>query len=214
MAKDIKCDIIDENTADEGVTVENVKLKDSFIELPEIATPANAPTDKIRLYFKSDGNIYVLDEAGAESQLQKSAGAAAKSAFYRAEANSNYNNYRTRSVGTGGNHRFTFDVPDDFATLVYLWLVGAPTGGAAGAAKDIDLASNYGRINQGESVIFNQETDTASTYDFSGLADTWVGIDISGVFSSLVAGHSCGVLVDHNGIGGSIEYRGIRIGYT
>lgn len=37
--------------------------------LSEISTPSNPPTDKYKIYAKSDGNIYYLDDSGTERQL-------------------------------------------------------------------------------------------------------------------------------------------------
>lgn len=88
-----------------------------------------------------------------------------------------------------------------------------PTAGAAGAGRDIDLFSEYALL--GENMATNAESDTTTVYDLTGTADEITAVlDLSVVFSSLAAGHFCGVQVDHNGIGGGIDYIGIRFIYT
>ena len=66
----------------------------------------------------------------------------------------------------------------------------------------------------GEDAQINAESDTTTVYDLTGTSNQITEIDISAVFSSLAAGHYCGIQIDHNGIGGTIEYIGIRIRYT
>lgn len=132
--------------------------------------------------------------------------------FFPADVATDLGDYRVRNVGGNGTHRFNFKAPHDFTTITALVLVGAPSAGAAGASKDIDLSSDYGGI--GELTNVHSESDTATVYDLTGTSGEWTEIDISGVFSSLAAGDFCGLQVNHMGIGGAIDYIGIRLRYT
>lgn len=125
---------------------------------------------------------------------------------------SNRGDHRVVSIGATGANRFNFAVPDDFGTLTSLELVGIPMAGAAGASKDIDLFSDYGAI--GENFAAHSESDTTTLYDFTGDTDLFISIDLSVVFSSLAAGDFCGCQVDHNSIGGGIDYKLIKMVYT
>jgi hypothetical protein len=133
--------------------------------------------------------------------------------FYIAtDYNSNFGNFRTRSIAATGAHRFTFHIPDDFGTLTKLRIIGIPSVGAAGAGKDIDLTTDYGAV--GQAYNFYSETDTTTVYDFTGTSNEITEvIDLSIVMSNIGAGQHCGVLVDHNAIGGAIDYLGIELSY-
>ena len=132
--------------------------------------------------------------------------------FYPADLNGTLGDFRVRTIALNSSFNFNFFVPDDFATLTELVLVGIPSAGAAGSGKDIDLNSDYGAI--GQSRTTHSESDTATTYDFTGDTDNFVEIDISGVYSALAAGDYAGLLLKHNSLGGSISYLGIRLKYT
>lgn len=124
----------------------------------------------------------------------------------------NRGDHRVDSLGATGVGRYNFSVPDDFGTLTSLELIGIPMAGAAGGSKDIDLFSDYGTV--GENFANHSESDTTTVYDFTGDTDLFISIDLSVVFSSLVAGDFCGVQVDHNSIGGAIDYKLIKMVYT
>jgi len=126
--------------------------------------------------------------------------------------NANLGNFRTREVGGTGAHNFTFCVPSDFASLVSCEVVGIISTGAAGAAKDIDLSSDYGAV--GEAYNIHSETDTTTTYDFTGKANQLASYSIAPVLSALSAGDYVGFDIDHNGIGGAIDYIGIKLVYN
>lgn len=121
--------------------------------------------------------------------------------------------YAVKNVTMNGSANFTFSIPADFVTLVSIKLIGIPSLGAAGAGKDIDLASDYGTI--GEDSNFHSETDTTTVYDLSGTQDKLTEVlDLSVVLSVLAAGDYMGILVTHNGVGGDIDYLGIKLTYT
>jgi len=58
----------------------------------------------------------------------------------------------------------------------------------------------------------HSEADVGSTYSMTGLQLS--ALDLSSVFSALAAGDFCGVLVDHNAIGTTVNYYGIRMRYS
>ena len=56
-------------------TVTGVNFPDALL-LDEIATPANPSVGENKLYFKSDGNLYKLDDTGTEAQVGGGGGGA------------------------------------------------------------------------------------------------------------------------------------------
>lgn len=131
--------------------------------------------------------------------------------LYQLEYDANLGDHRVQQVGSNSAQNFEFAIPPDFLSLISLKLSGYPTAGAAGAAKDIDLFSDYNGV--GELFNTHSESDTTTTYDFTGQTDRLVQIDLSGVFTSLSAQDRCGIQVDHNVIGGSINYVDIELEY-
>ncbi len=185
------------------------KLDD--LNAPDDNTDLDASTGQHGLLLKLGGgstNFLRADGTWAEPP-----GSAVGRLFFPCpDYDSNTADYRTRAVGATAEQRFNFQIPSDFGTLVSVELCGMVSAGAAGSGKDIDLASDYAAVGE----IYNQhsESDTGTTYDFTGLTYMWARIDLSPVFSALGAGDQCGVLVDHNGIGGTINYFGIILEYN
>ena len=135
-----------------------------------------------------------------------------KKKFFPADPDANIGDYRAQNVLGTGDHRFNIVVPSDFTSLVSLKLYGICSVGAAGSGKDIDLDTDYAAHDE----PYNQhsESDTTTTYDFTGKTDKIISIDLSGVFSSLAAGDFGGVHVDHKSIGGTISYLGVLMEYN
>lgn len=132
--------------------------------------------------------------------------------FINGEFDSNLGNYRVQTIAGTGAFRFSFRVPDDFASLISLNLMFIVAPGAAGPNKDIDLTSDYAAL--GEVYNTHSQSDTTTLYDFTGQDNKWTAMDISGLFSSLSAGDFCGLLVDNNAIGGNLYVLGINIVYN
>lgn len=129
--------------------------------------------------------------------------------FFDVQTNANYLSYRVRSLGSSGSYRFDFNTPSDFVTLVSVGLIIAPTGGAAGVGKSVDITSDYGPIGGSTSLFggfFPQ------VYDF-GPADQWVELDISPAFLNIGPSQVCGFLWDHNGVGGTSYVEAIHLVY-
>lgn len=174
-----------------------------------VATGAATP---VRLGVGTDGQIIVADNSqSAGIRWATSALTPTKRVFIPAEYSANYNNMRARAIAATGSYRFNFNVPGDMVTLTSLELVGIPVSGAGGTGKDIDLTSNYGAI--GESATIHTESDTTSTYNL-GTDNNIISYSIASVFTNLAAGDFCGVFVDHKGIGGTVNYLGIRLIYS
>lgn len=209
---DIFTDEIVEFTPNAGVKVETVHHEGGRIRLLEQATPTDPPDREVWIYPKDDGSIYYKLSDGIEKRLSTSVGAADKSAFQRSDYSANLGNFRVRAIASSGSHRFTFIIPDDFVSLVTLHLIGIPASGAAQANRDIDIASDYGGAD--ELYFTHSESDTSITYDLSGAVNLIKHLDISSVFSNISAGDTCGILVDHNGVGGTINYIGIEVEYN
>lgn len=132
--------------------------------------------------------------------------------FEGANYDVNIGNYRAQAIGATGAQRFTFHIPDDFNTLIKLAFIVIPAIGAAGAGRDIDLFSDYAAIGE----IYNNhtESDTTSTYDFTGTANQITEFNVTHLFNNLSPDDTAGIFVDHNGIGGTINYLGIHMIYV
>lgn len=156
----------------------------------------------------SDVNATDLTDGGATTLHTHAGISNARENFYMADYGGNLGDMRTRSVGSNASFQFNFVVPLDFATLTSIELVFVPAG--TFAAQNIDLTSDYGAI--GEQSINHSESDVANTV--SGTAGQVSVMDISSVFSLLAAGDYAGVTANHQAIGTSIDYLGIRLRYT
>jgi len=167
------------------------------------------PAGYSKLYPKENGIWYKKDDAGVEKALETSS--SVKRALFTLDYGNNEDNYRSQEVIGTGSRRFTFGVPCDFASLVSLVIIGKVSAAAAGSAKGIDLYSSYASV--GEASNTHEESDIATTYDLSSKSGKFIDIDLSGVFTSLSAEDICGIQVDHNSIGGAIDYMLIRLEY-
>jgi hypothetical protein len=123
--------------------------------------------------------------------------------------NFDHGDYRVRQVGTNGAFNFTFRVPFNFASLVLLELVAVNSAATPGA-QSIDLFSDYGMLGQASN--FFSESDLTQTPVVPAV-NFLFSYDISSVFSSLAASQFCGLMIDHNAVGGAIDYLGIRAQY-
>jgi hypothetical protein len=116
------------------------------------------------------------------------------------------------SVAANGGTNMTFVIPGEATSIVAANLLGMPTSGAAGAGKDIDFYTDYGGI--GESPTTHQESDLVSTYDFTGLTGIISTIaDLAGILTNAIGGDVVGLEIDHNSIGGAIQYLGLQLIY-
>lgn len=136
------------------------------------------------------------------------ANAPTKESFFSAGADTaNQDNYSVRNAAASASSYFSFFVPHDFTSLVSLELIVFPT--STQIAADIDLFSSYAEIGQDRTA--HQESDTTITYNLT--ANQMAGLDISSVFSAIVAGDFCGIHVDQSGAP-VMKYLGIRLRYN
>lgn len=166
-------------------------------------------------FVEAGMNLYRLSDrgtdGGADAVWVVEAPPGVIERWYPAETGTNDGEYRVRTIAGSAAFRFNFTIPLDFDALVSVEIVGWPMAGAAGPGKDIDLFSNYAAI--GEDKAAHAESDLATVYD-TGVIDQFFALDLSPVFSALTAGDFCGVRIDHQAIGGTIDYLGIRLRYT
>lgn len=130
-----------------------------------------------------------------------------KSVFVQADVNSNSGSYRVRNVGGNAAFRFNFNVPEDFGSLIDVRIVFYAT--ASIVAQDIDITSEYSGMDEASNI--NSESDTIQLTTTLGQNSSY---SLASVFSSLEAGDIAGVLIDHQGIGATIGYYGIRLVYN
>lgn len=129
--------------------------------------------------------------------------------FYPADHDSSIGDFSTDEVLQNADTRLTFRVPYNFKSLVSLDLIGIVSIGAAKTLRDIDLSSDYGK--EDEAYNNHSESNSAIQFNLSGQGNKVTAIDVSSVFTVLDAGDYCGLYVDHNAIGGKINYLGIRL---
>jgi hypothetical protein len=113
--------------------------------------------------------------------------------FYGLNHSTQINNYKCTSINETGTDYYSFVIPDDFNHLHELKLCGITQNGGSG--KNIKLYSNYGGV--GDSHTSTSESDTTKTFDL-GNADDIIELDISSVFSNIIAGDICGLRTTHN----------------
>ena len=133
--------------------------------------------------------------------------------FISAPIASNIGNRRSVLHAATTGIRYNFYIPSQAVTITAVDLIGQVSSGAANASNDIDLTSDYCQTS-GEAANFHTESDTATTYDFSGASGQLIELDLTSVLTSLTGGDHGGVQVKHNSIGGSMHYFGIRVRYT
>lgn len=137
--------------------------------------------------------------------------AATKMQIYPADTLSNMDDLRTRQIAGPGNFNFNFCVPSDFGSLVSLVALGIPSVGAAGPARVFDLSSTYGVAPDS---AFDSIVESGSIQlDLTGRADIWTNIDLSSVVTQLAADVFGGVNINHQAIGGAIDYVELRLFY-
>lgn len=211
MAKDIKCDTINENTADAGVTVENIVNKGGYVNLVQQVFPGAADSGYVKIGADpSNEELVIRGDSGSAKRLMSMPTGVNKNVFFPAAYDSTKGDFPVLQIATSGTGRFHFRVPDDFVTLVKLVLIGIPEELSGGSGKNIDLYSDYGGI--GQSYTAHNESDTSSTYN-TGTGNSLFELNISGVFNSLAAEDYCGLRVTHNSVGASISYLGIYLEY-
>ncbi len=129
------------------------------------------------------------------------------------DAGSNSSNERTRNIGSTANYNLNFSVPTDFNTLVAAYAVGYVSAGAAQTNRDIDMDVNF---NNGIGQLQNQFTasDTGTTFDLSTYSGRRYHLDFSSLLTGITAGATGGINIDHNVLGGIIEYKETVIEYT
>jgi hypothetical protein len=124
--------------------------------------------------------------------------------------NFDHGDYRVRAVGTNAAFNFTFRVPFNYASLILLEIV-AINNDATPGAQSIDLFSDYGAIGQASN--FFSESDLANNPVIPAV-NSILSYDISSVYSSLAPNQFCGLMIQHNAIGGRLDYLGIRAQYA
>lgn len=134
---------------------------------------------------------------------------ATKFATFPAETNGQNDEHRVRSLGSGGNFNFNFRVPPDFTTLVSLRLEGKSRT-VTNAAASITATGWWGTTPGGGPLTNTQVAALVESFT----AGVNFGYDISGAFPGLAANDEAAIEIDHNGIGGTLDYYRVILGYT
>jgi hypothetical protein len=126
--------------------------------------------------------------------------------YFSVDTDANFGDYRTKSIGTGGNFQGSFIVPDNFSSLVSLKAIFCPLANFVGATAT--LTSDY----SAEGELYNNHSESASPV-YSGTASTWGSLDISGVFTALAAGDRCGLRIVIGATGTTLHFLGYELKY-
>ena len=180
------------------------------VDINSETSVAAASGDELLIADVSDSNNIKKVTAQSIADLA-SGGAPTQEVFFPSDWGSNLGEFRTRNVGSTATFRHNFWVPVDFTTITALEAI-AINSGVTVASGDIDLFSEYGAV--GQDFDTHAESDLAFTRSFTGTDQQIVNIDLTSVFTSLAAGDYCGVQIDHNGLGGTLGYIGIRLKYS
>lgn len=164
-------------------------------------------------------NDWLLIEDSAASNAKKKikignlpgyTGNATKEAFFQPVSNAatQIGFHTGYSVSANATAFMEFFIPVDFSSVTSLEAIVIPQGN--NAAADIDLDSNYALVGQ----AFNQNSESNTSITFTFVANQVTALNISSVFSSLVAGHRCGIRMKSNAVGTSYLMLGIRLKYN
>jgi len=121
---------------------------------------------------------------------------------------SSQDTYANRSAGSTAQSFVSGTIPVDFNALVSIDLLVFYL--ASAVLVDIDFNSSYAL--KGQDRLFNAESDLTGTFSWN--ANEIAEHDVSSVFNSLAAGQAFGLNVDHNSIGTTGKYLGLRLRYT
>lgn len=133
--------------------------------------------------------------------------------------------YRHRALGAAGAHEFTFFIPDGFPGLTKLVALEViyinRNANVPPTTVEIDFFSEYALDTQAKNFNFVNHPDPAGAagsyllaavgtfgkFDLTNLAGT-------NMYPNLAANHRCGLEIDHKGIGGYLDYVGIRLAFN
>jgi hypothetical protein len=118
----------------------------------------------------------------------------------------NSDNYRIKSQIGSVQYRYTFKLPSDMRPngLRSLKIFGNITPGAAQTDRDIDRFISAHQPGEVETAKI--ASDTTTLYDLSAFANKTYGFEMIDLIPSPTAGDIVGLNMDHNGLGGSINY--------
>jgi len=116
------------------------------------------------------------------------------------DSDTDVGDYRVKSLGQNASFKFTFGVPGEALEILKIALIVTPAATVAGV--DIDLNSDFAL--DGQVFNFNSASDTTTTYSFT--VDEFSEIDLTALFPGVQGGHNCGIFVNHNSIGTTLNY--------
>ena len=130
-----------------------------------------------------------------------------KSVRQSVDSDTDVGDYRVKSLGQNASFKFTFGIPGEATTILKIALIVTPV--ATVNNVDIDLNGDFGL--DGEVFNFNSASDTTTTYSF--IINEFSEINLTALFAGVQGGHNCGIFVDHNSIGTSLNYYGTLVRY-
>lgn len=127
-------------------------------------------------------------------------GTGIKSVRQTVDTDTDLGDYRVKSLGQNSSFRFTFGIPGQAISIQKIALIVSPV--ATVANVDIDLSSDFALDS--EAININSASDTTSLYSFT--INEFSEIDLTALFPGVQGGHNCGIFVDHNAIGTTLNY--------
>ena len=138
--------------------------------------------------------------------------------YYGIETNSSDGNYRVRNIGTSGNFEFTFSFPTDLTVINEVNLIAEANNFSNPVGVSMTLNSSYGNADSGQ--LVNQVNGSININVPFPAVNQIVKIPIISAFSTISgasrdaeAGDLAGLMVVHNGIGGTVNYYMLELIY-
>jgi len=131
-----------------------------------------------------------------------------KEVFFTTDYNGTKGDFKVKTVGSSDQCRMTFQIPEDFNSLVHLYAVYIPE--TSQNFKSIRTYSDYGAI--GEQYDNHSESSMLIPL-LNFVAGQLTQFNIANRFTSIEAGDYCGIQLAHVNIGTDLHYLGIRMRY-
>jgi len=120
--------------------------------------------------------------------------------------NDTLGDHRVRAVGQNASFNISFEIPDDAIAILTIKVI-AVLGGTI-TSQSVSLTSDYGAVGE----QYNNHSESQGI-TISATAGEITAFDVSGVFSSAVAGDHCGLTWQNNAIGQTFNYMKLELTY-
>lgn len=193
---------------DDGLTTNWLKIGMAVDQLVKVSADDTTANFLLAKLAATPGVLINELNPGGNEQAQIGS---EKAIFMQPDFGGNQLNYRIRNLGGNGNFNFNIRAPFDFVTLISCQAIFFNRS-ASNDGNLIDIESNYGAL--GEQADNTIESDTLNVTFSTFPVERLGALDLSSILTSLAAGDFVGINIDHNGLGGSLDYIGLLLRYT